>query len=151
MNYKQKQAMAHIKTLFDSQTFAVLSTQRDGQPYASLVAFGASNSLHQIFFLTPRSTRKYKNLIHNPNVAVLISNHENKPDDTHKAVCVTATGTAFDIENQQKNEFSDLITERHPHLKAFSMDAATALVCVRVETFFVVSEFQDVIKIKIPS
>ena len=149
MNDKQKQVLAQIKTIFDSQAFAVLSTQREDQPYASLVAFAATNTLDQILFLTPRTTRKYDNLTRNPKVAVLISNHQNNPDDTHKAVCVTATSKAVTVKNKQKSELLHLITERHPHLKSFSTDPATALVCVRVDTFFVVSQFQDVIKIKV--
>jgi len=149
MNDKQKQALAQIKTLFDSQTFAVLSTQNDDQPYASLVAFAATNTLDQILFLTPQTTRKYDNLTRNPKVAVLISNHQNNPDDTHKAVCVTATGTAVTVENQKKGDLLHLVTDRHSHLKPFSTDPATALVSVRLDTFFVVSQFQDVIKIKV--
>ncbi len=149
MNDKQKHALDQIKNLFDSQAFAVLSTQRDDQPYASLVAFAATNTLDQILFLTPRTTRKYDNLTRNPKVAVLISNHQNNPDDTHKAVCFTATGKAVIVENQQKSELLHLITGRHPHLTSFSTDPATAMVCVRVDTFFVVSQFQDVIKIKV--
>lgn len=149
MKDKQKQALAQIKTLFNSQAFAVLSTQKDDQPYASLVAFTAINTMDQILFLTPKTTRKYDNLTSNPQVAVLINNHQNNPDDIYKAVCVTATGTAAIVENQQKDELLDLFTSRHPHLKAFSTDSTTALICVRVDTFFVVSQFQQVVKIEV--
>jgi nitroimidazol reductase NimA-like FMN-containing flavoprotein (pyridoxamine 5'-phosphate oxidase superfamily) len=149
MNNKQKQALAQIKMLFDSQKFAVLSTQKDHQPYASLVAFTATNSFDQILFLTPKTTRKYDNLTNNPKVALLINNHQNNSDDIYNAVCVTATGTAITVENQQKDDFLDLFTGQHPQLKAFSTDPATALVCVLVDTFFVVSEFQDVVTIRV--
>ena len=38
-----------IRTLFKVQKLAVLSTHNSGQPYASLVAFVASEDLRQIF------------------------------------------------------------------------------------------------------
>lgn len=149
MNDKQKQTLAQIKTLFASQAFAVLSTQQDNQPYASLVAFTATDILDQILFLTPKTTRKYKNLTSNPKVAVLINNHQNNPDDIYKATCVTVTGTAVTVDDHQKDKLLNLFTDRHPNLKEFSTDPTTALVCVHVDTFFVVSQFQNVVKIKV--
>ena len=49
-----------LKELFASQTLAVLSTHQDGQPYASLVAFVATEDLKHIFFVTPKTTRKFE-------------------------------------------------------------------------------------------
>lgn len=148
MNDK-KQALEQINNLFNSQRFAVLSTQKNGQPYANLVAFTTTDDFAQIIFLTPNTTRKYENLMDNPKVALLINNSQNEADDVNKAVCVTVTGTAKIIENQEKKKFLNLFIERHPHLKAFSADPATVLVCVAVDTFFVVSQFQKVIKIQV--
>jgi hypothetical protein len=62
MNGKGKHALNRIKNLFDSQSLAVLATQSNAQPYASLVAFAATEDLKQIIFLTPNTTRKYANI-----------------------------------------------------------------------------------------
>ena len=51
-----------LRGLFESQKLAVLSTQSDGQPYASLVAFWAPDDLKSIYFATPNTTRKFANL-----------------------------------------------------------------------------------------
>ena len=46
-----------LKDLCTSQKLAVVSTHSGGQPYASLVAFVASDDLRHIFFVTARTTR----------------------------------------------------------------------------------------------
>ncbi|MBW1609280.1 MAG: pyridoxamine 5'-phosphate oxidase family protein [Deltaproteobacteria bacterium] len=72
----------HIRELFNDQKLAVLSTHRSGQPYASLVAFVGKEDLKEIFFVTPRTTRKYKKpylaqqVYSNPHsIALKLRNH----------------------------------------------------------------------------
>jgi nitroimidazol reductase NimA-like FMN-containing flavoprotein (pyridoxamine 5'-phosphate oxidase superfamily) len=52
----------------------VLSTQQQGQPYASLVAFVACDDLRHIYFVTPKTTRKFANLTANPSAAFIVNN-----------------------------------------------------------------------------
>ena len=47
-----------IAELFSTQQLAVLSSFGNEQPYASLVAFAATEDLKHIIFATTRSTRK---------------------------------------------------------------------------------------------
>ncbi len=149
MNTNTIQTLDQIKRLFRSQAFAVLSTQQNGQPYANLVAFTSSDDLRQIIFLTPSTTRKYENLTKNPKVAVLVDNTRNKADDVSRAVCVTATGTALVIPNQSREKLLRLFLLEHPYLSEFANAPETVLVCVQVETFFVVKDFQNVEKIQL--
>lgn len=51
-----------LRKLLRSQPLAVLTTQNQGQPYASLIAFASSDDLKSFYFATTRSTRKYANL-----------------------------------------------------------------------------------------
>jgi nitroimidazol reductase NimA-like FMN-containing flavoprotein (pyridoxamine 5'-phosphate oxidase superfamily) len=52
-----------LKELFDKQRIGVLSTQKRNRPYASLVAFVVTDDLKSFVFATPRTTRKYSNII----------------------------------------------------------------------------------------
>lgn len=149
MNTNTRQTPEQIKRLFRSQAFAVLSTQQNGQPYANLVAFTSSDDLKQIIFLTPSTTRKYENLTKSPKVAVLVNNARNEADDVSRAVCVTATGTAQVIPNQSREKLLRLFLLEHPHLSEFADAPETVLVCVQVETFFVVNDFQNVEKFQV--
>ena len=60
MDDHRKTSLEQITALFDSQQLAVLSTQKNDQPYASLVAFAASEDLEQILFLNPQHHAKIR-------------------------------------------------------------------------------------------
>lgn len=149
MNNNTIEALKQIKRLFRSQSFAVLSTQQNGQPYANLVAFTSDDDLKQIIFLTPNNTRKYENLTKNPKVAVLVNDTRNEADDINRAICVTATGTAQIIPDQSREKLLRLFLLEHPHLSGFADAPETVLVCIRIDTFFMVNDFQNVKKIQV--
>ena len=148
MDPKEENAFFRIKELFDSEKLAVLATQKNGQPYTSLVAFAATEDLKHMFFLTPVTTRKFDNLTASPKVAMLVNNSRNQTEDITNAVSITAIGRASAIEGNDKKYLMDLFLKRHPHLTDFAQDPSTALVSVAVETYIVVSRFQNVLEIR---
>lgn len=148
MNKGRNGTLDQIRGLFDSQNVAVLATQKNGQPYASLVFFAATPDLKEIVFLTPDTTRKYEHLIHNPKVAMLINNTTNQIEDIDVASSVTATGTAESLKYKEKY-YMDLYLNRHPHLKSFSDSPANALVRITVDRYVLVNKFQNVMDIQI--
>ena len=70
-----------IRGLFASQPLAVLATMMSGQPYTNLVAFCETDDLKCLLFATNRSTRKYDNLVENPQIAMLIDSRANQESD----------------------------------------------------------------------
>ena len=70
-----------LRKLFSVVQLAVLATEHDGSPYASLVAFAASDDLREIYFATDRETRKYSYLQENKQVALLVDNRSNGVED----------------------------------------------------------------------
>ena len=64
-----EQFRKRLEELFRSENLAGLATHCNGQPYASLVAFYADEDLKHIYFVTPKTTRKYGNLTADYRVA----------------------------------------------------------------------------------
>jgi nitroimidazol reductase NimA-like FMN-containing flavoprotein (pyridoxamine 5'-phosphate oxidase superfamily) len=145
----EEEIKAHVRSLFTNQKLAVLATNSDGQPYTSLVAFVGRDDLKDIYFATPRTTRKYKNLKNEPRVALLINSSANKPSDFHQAIAVTATGAIMDIQDNQRASILKAYLARHPHLKDFIEAPTTALVRVRVRHYYLVKNFQKVMELHI--
>ena len=141
-----KENIERLTALFNDINLAVLSTQKDGQPYASLVAYSASKDLKHLFFLTSIATRKYENLQACRKVALLIHSAENLPDDFTQAVSVTALGTAEPVTD--KDNYLKAFLERHPGLSDFSTDPDTALIAVDVASYVIVDQFQNVKKVR---
>ena len=139
----------NLKDLFSSQNLAVLSTQQNNQPYASLVAFAATEDLKYIFFVTPKTTRKFANLSANNQVAVLINNSQNQATDFHKALSATATGIAEEVTGEKREMHLRFYLDKHPYLQEFAHAPTCALMRVTVRSYYLVKHFQNVMELHI--
>lgn len=137
-----------LRDLFSSQRFAVLATQRRGQPYGSLVAFMATNDLKSLLFATTRSTRKYANIISNPKVAMVIDNRSNREADFQKANAVTVTGKVREIKGPERKKLQKRFLRKHPSLKDFLSSPTCALLKVEVDAYYIVSRFKNVVALQ---
>jgi heme iron utilization protein len=149
INDSAKVVEESIRDLFRTQKLAVLSTQNSGQPYASLVAFVASEDLKHLYFATARTTRKHNNLIVDPRVAMLMDSRSNLDSDIHTAVAVTATGTAIEVSEQERDQSIQLYLSRHPYLQDFIRAETCALIRVTVRVYYLVSRFQQVMELHV--
>ncbi|MFZ0134873.1 MAG: pyridoxamine 5'-phosphate oxidase family protein [Desulfobacterales bacterium] len=138
-----------IRDLCADQKLAVLCTQSDNQPYASLMAFFVSADLKNLYLMTPKDTRKFKNLAANPRVAVLVTSSENRPSDFQHAMAATVIGSASEVSGPDRRRLIDRYLEKHPHLKDFATSPSSALVQVEVETYVLVENFQQVSELQL--
>jgi hypothetical protein len=139
----------HIRELFIGQKLAVLSTHCSGQPYASLVAFWGKEDLKEIFFVTPRTTRKHANFSADSRVALLINSSMNVDADFHEAVCVTALGCAEEIGGAEKVQVLKRYLAKHPYLEDFANAPTCALIGVKIISYVLVKNFQHVMELSI--
>lgn len=134
-----------IKHLVSNERLAVLSTNQKNQPYASLVAFAATDDLKTIVFCTPQTTRKFANLNDNPQVALLIENSRNQAADIYSAFAATAIGVAKVLSpGRAKDDLKKLYLQKHPQLADFLRAETTALVEVKIQRYLMVQNFQNV-------
>lgn len=143
------QTRKRLRDLFETQQLAVLSTHNDGKAYASLVAFTAADDLKGLLFATARSTRKFGNLTAKPHVAMLIDSRTNSTADFHEAIAVTATGTAEEVPEDERNALQEQYLQKHPHLIDFVTAPTCALVRIKVDCYYLVSRFQNVVELHI--
>lgn len=138
-----------IRELLINQKLGILSTHHSGQPYASLIAFVGREDLREIFFVTPRTTRKFANLSADSRVAILINSSLNMDSDFHEAVSITALGNAKEINKAEKYEILSLYLTKHPYLEAFATSPTCAVVRVSIKTYVMVKNFQHVMELHI--
>ena len=144
---KDKQQIKQtLSELFASQKLAVLGTHQRGQPYGSLVAFAATQDLKSIVFATTRATRKFANLQADSRVSMVFDNRSNRVADFRKAVAATALGRAKELRGEERKKLAELYLAKHPHLKEFVASPTCALVRIRVEVYYLVWRFQNVIE-----
>lgn len=134
-----------IRQLVDQQSFCILCTQGESQPYGSLIAFAFTDDLKHIFFTTPKATRKYKLLTECQRVALVIDSRCQHLDDMTQVDAVTITGKATQIRSGADYELGiSLLKNRHPYLVGFLDSASTALFRIDVVRYFHVTRFQEV-------
>ena len=138
-----------IQTLLDHQGLGVLATtDRDGHPYASLIAFAINSDLSAFYFVTPKATRKYANLAHERRVALLVNNSVNAPADFHEAMAVTVLGRARPVEGADKTDALSIYLKKHPYLRQFARSPSCALFAVAITGFAMVQQFQNVSELR---
>ena len=148
---KNTQFRNRLGELFRSQNLAALSTHHDGQPYASLVAFYADDDLKHIYFVTPKTTRKYANLTADNRVAIMVNSATNQTSDFHQAISVTAVGRAKEVVGAEKEGILGQYLAKHPHLEDFVRSPTCALVQVAVGRYYMVKNFQNVMELHLES
>ena len=125
-----------LREIINTQYFAVLNSVGEGQPYSNLVSFAVNDDLKSLCFVTSRNTRKYRNIIDNHNISLLIDNRNNRPSDIKQATAVTVIGKASeDLRN--KSSLQEVFLNRHPQLKEFIEDSNNALILVKVSEYII--------------
>ena len=135
-----------LRELCCNQPLAVLATAAGSAPYANLVAVAFTPNLHHLFFATDRSTRKWHNLISNPQVSLLIDNRSNQVADFSKAAAATILGKAEELNGVDREAGQKLYLAKHPHLTDFLAAPDCALFQVTIERMYLVTNFQKVLQ-----
>jgi nitroimidazol reductase NimA-like FMN-containing flavoprotein (pyridoxamine 5'-phosphate oxidase superfamily) len=133
-----------ILTVLERSRFAVLATQRAGQPHASLMAFTPVSGLRCLVFATYRSTLKYRSLSADPRVALLIGDQEGETTGSARRLILTACGEAIEIPEAERQPTVCAHLARHPDLDEFLRSPDCALVRVTVGAYEVVGGIDDV-------
>lgn len=140
-----------IERAVDLGRFAVLATQRDGQPHASLVAYTPVGGICCLAFATYRSTLKFRSLIESGRVAVLIDVRDPAEQAGGARVVLTAHGEASEASQQERAALTESLLARHPALDGFVRSDGCALVCVSVLIYEVVTGIDDVSWYEVPN
>jgi len=138
-----------LRALLEEQALAVLATQNENGPYASLVGFAATPDLRHLLFATTRSTRKHANLVADARASMLIDNRQNDAADFTHAAAATALGIVQEVPEPERATFETTFLTKHPHLEGFIASPTCAWLRLRVSHYVVVTRFQHVIEIHV--
>lgn len=141
-----------LKVMNRTQRHAVLATVSDGQPYTSLVAFAMTPDMTGVVFATPRNTAKYRNILANNRVALLIDTRSNTDAAYMKSEAVTVIGTAKPLRRGRKREsLAGILAKKHPALRRFIGERETAVIALKAERCFHTGSFQKVSEWRVQS
>ncbi|MGQ3684852.1 MAG: pyridoxamine 5'-phosphate oxidase family protein [Candidatus Loosdrechtia sp.] len=134
-----------LQILNQKERYAVLATESDGQPYTALIAYALTDNLKGVVFATPKNTCKFKNILKNPRVSILIDSRTNSSGDYLSIESVTVAGTARSLRKGRKwDESAAVLVKKHPQLSDFIVSSTTALILTNVTHYVHVCNFQDI-------
>jgi len=136
--------VAEIQAILDANRFAVLATQREGQPHTGLVAITPIDGIRTLLFATYRSTRKYRNISLNGRVSLFFGDRAAEPLGSHRHPVLTAHGFASVAPDNERDELASAHVERHHDLLKLLASTDSALVRVRVAAYQLVHNVDDV-------
>ena len=133
-----------IRRVLEQNRLAVLATQRNGQPHASLIAFTPLEGLRFLAFATYRDTLKYKSIREDRRVAILIEDREGDARRSDRRLVLTAVGEAIKTPEEDRQPHIVTHLARHPDLERFLSSPDCEFVRVAVHAYQVVSDIDDV-------
>lgn len=143
-----------VKELLEMQRqswrLAVLATAGEEGPYTSLMSVAVPD-LSLILFITREYSRKYQNMVYNPNVSLLFDNRCESGGDLQGTLAITALGRVARVQGSEEESLLEKFLAVHSHLEQTAHSPGSTLMKVDVRSWIVVSGFSDVRELKIES
>jgi len=139
----------YIEDVLKLTKFAVLATEGNGQPHTSLIAITPFESFRQLIFATYRNTLKYRNLVNNSKVAVLIESREANMRGLQKSIVLTIIGHTKEISIAENEAAYHAHLKNHPEMESFMLSSDCALITIIAQSYQVVVGIDDIRWIKV--
>lgn len=137
--------LGKMKALVRENNLCVLATVSGGTPHCSLMAYATDDGCREIYMVTHRDTIKYRNLVDNPCVSLLIDTREEHTGVKRpgaKAMTVDGKYERIEDADQRERAFTRLL-ERHPHLRDFMEHPEAEILRIRIGSFLLLEGITD--------
>ncbi len=123
-----------MKSLLRRKSSCVLATTDGDRPHCSLMAYITSEDAERLFLVTPRNTRKYRNIKHHPNVSLLIDTRGEQTRNNTQAL--TLSGTCYPMgDDEEMSVVKEAFNREHPHLHDLIGKGDAVFLCVEFDSF----------------
>lgn len=119
-----------IQKMISENKVCVLATVAEGAPHCSLMSYATDGNCREIYMATLKDTKKYRNLLSNPSVSLLIDTRDADPKGKTRAL--TIAGIFQAVENDNKTEkIRNALVAKHPDLKDFFNSPDARIVVIK--------------------
>jgi nitroimidazol reductase NimA-like FMN-containing flavoprotein (pyridoxamine 5'-phosphate oxidase superfamily) len=140
----QTNSKEYVINALQTNGFAVLTTEGNGQPHACFIAITPMDDFTSLIFVTYRNTRKYNNLKNNNKVAVLFENRSTISNNQPDIIVLTAFGFAEELDSSIHSTALNTHLLKHPDLESFILSVDTALFKVIVTDYEIIKGIDDI-------
>lgn len=111
----------------------VLATAHGQEPHASLMAYLPGDEGRIIYLITSAETLKYRNILANPQVSLLIDDRRGA-ESGGPLKALTVGGACAPAPDARQQELKARFAQRMPHLAGITADPAAKVLVVTVRT-----------------
>jgi nitroimidazol reductase NimA-like FMN-containing flavoprotein (pyridoxamine 5'-phosphate oxidase superfamily) len=137
--------LKRMKKLVKDKDICVLATVTQNVPHCSLMSYVPDRDCREIYMMTRKGTKKYRNLAANRTVSLLIDTREEDCGaDRAKIKALTVSGVFTTIGDKGKKKLiRQKLLRKHPQLKPFADDPDTEVFAVKVKSFQLLDGVKD--------
>jgi nitroimidazol reductase NimA-like FMN-containing flavoprotein (pyridoxamine 5'-phosphate oxidase superfamily) len=134
-----------MKKIVKDKDVCVLATVMDNVPHCSLMSYMPDRDCLEIYMMTRKGTKKYRNLVANKTVSLLIDTREEDCGaDRARIKALTVSGVFNTISEKAKKKLvRQKLLKKHPQLKPFAQDPDTEVFAVKVKSFQLLDGVKD--------
>ena len=131
-----------MESLVRQQRFGVLATSAGDRPHCSLMAYVTDAACRQIYMVTHAGSRKFRNLMQNPNVSLLVDTRDDNSGENVQALTIEGVCTTIGDESKARAATEKLLST-HPQIAQFLADTDAELLCMRIDSFLLLDGLSD--------
>jgi nitroimidazol reductase NimA-like FMN-containing flavoprotein (pyridoxamine 5'-phosphate oxidase superfamily) len=134
-----------MQAIVKANDLCVLATVSEGRPHCSLMSYISDEEGHEIYLISNKQTRKYLNLMENPNVSLLIDTREKEKGQRRIYVkALTVSGEFQTIKDPgKKDRIRAKFLKRHSHLTDFLNDPGAEIFSIKIKSFQLLNGVKD--------
>jgi nitroimidazol reductase NimA-like FMN-containing flavoprotein (pyridoxamine 5'-phosphate oxidase superfamily) len=134
-----------MKKLVKDKDVCVLATVMDNVPHCSLMSYVPDRDCLEIYMMTQKGTKKFRNLAANRAVSLLIDTREEDCGaDRARIKALTVSGVFKTIGDKAKKKLArQKLLKKHPQLKPFAEDPDAEVFAVKVKSFQLLDGVKD--------
>ncbi|MCB2189230.1 MAG: pyridoxamine 5'-phosphate oxidase family protein [Deltaproteobacteria bacterium] len=122
-----------MEELIQAERQCVLATAGEEGPHASLMSYVPGPDLRSIYLVTAEGTRKFRNLLAEPRVSLLIDNRGPGRGGGDPTLALTVSGAVRPVRDPgQEEALTAAFRAEHPQLRAILEDPTRRFLEVRV-------------------
>ena len=133
-----------MKAILRENNLCVLATCSVAGPHCSFMSYAPGPEETTIYMVTLKMTKKYRNILENPKVSVLVDTRIESFSRPAEIRALTVSGICSPVrETQERNRAIGHILATHPHLSWLVAHPDAEVLAVRAESFLLLDGPRD--------
>lgn len=129
-----------VKEMLHDNALCVLCTVSGGIPHCSLMTYVLGDDLKTVYMVTVRGSRKYRNLLENSDVSLLIDNRQRLAVSSDEPVAsITFEGIHKQLDSVESESARIHFADRHGELKEILQNPDSVVFGIELKTFLLLN------------